>query len=229
MPASGSSPTSTVENYLKTLYMLQQHHSDRGLVPLGRLAEALHVTPGTVTVMVKHLAGMGFVSYEPRRGVLLSSAGQKHALKVLRRHRLVELFLVDVMGYDWSEVHDDAEVLEHAVSDKLLEKMDHMLCRPALDPHGDPIPAPSGRLKKRKLMPLSEVECESVTIGRILDHSPGFLHYLDDQHLKPGVELEVISRDAVAEIMKLKLPRQAVTTISFAVAAKILVSLNTKE
>src|SRR5580698_67087 len=119
-------PSSTVENYLKQLYLEQQAGADP-LVPMGRLASAMGVVPGTATSMVKALADSGLVEYEPRGGVRLTSSGRQLALHVLRRHRLVELFLVKVLGLDWSVVHDEADMLEHAISDRVLERMDAVL------------------------------------------------------------------------------------------------------
>ena len=112
---------------------------------MGQIAAALGVVPGTATTMVKTLAESGLVRYEPYSGVRLTKAGEKLAALVLRRHRLVELFLVKVMGMSWTEVHDEAEQLEHAVSDRLIDRMDEMLGRPEVDPHGDPIPSAEGR------------------------------------------------------------------------------------
>src|SRR3954465_993061 len=122
-------PTSTVENYLKQLYLEQQAAPDE-LVSMGRLAAAMGVVPGTATSMIKALADSGLVFYEPRLGTRLTKGGEQLALRVLRRHRLVELFLVKVLGLDWSEVHDEAEELEHAISEKVLERMDALLGHP---------------------------------------------------------------------------------------------------
>src|SRR5215216_5587302 len=116
----------TVENYLKTLF-IEQQRAHGALVPMGTVAAAMNVTPGTATSMVKALAESGLVDYEPRGGVTLSSRGEKLALHVLRRHRLVELFLVEVLGLNWSEVDEEAEELEHAISDKVLERIDVLL------------------------------------------------------------------------------------------------------
>ena len=127
-------PSYTVENYLKALLQAQGGLGSEDLVPMGRLAAALGVVPGTATTMVKTLADSGLVRYEPYAGVRLTSAGEKLAARVLRRHRLIELFLVKVMGMSWTEVHDEAEHLEHAVSDRLIEKIDEMLGRPAGGP-----------------------------------------------------------------------------------------------
>src|SRR6476659_5765191 len=140
-------PSSTVENYVKQIYLEQQAAGAAAhgqLVPMGKLAAAMGVVPGTATSMVKTLADSGLVSYEPRGGLRLTRGGEQLALHVLRRHRLVELFLVKVLGLDWSEVHAEAEELEHAISDKVLERIDALLDRPSVDPHGDPIPSARG-------------------------------------------------------------------------------------
>src|SRR5215213_586226 len=127
--------SSTVENYVKQLYLEQR--APRQLVPMGRLAAAMGVVPGTATSMVKALSDAGLVEYEPRGGARLTRGGEQLALHVLRRHRLVEVFLVKVLGLDWSEVHAEAEELEHAISDKVLDKIDKLLGHPSVDPHGD--------------------------------------------------------------------------------------------
>src|SRR5688572_32218047 len=160
-------PSSTVENYLKTLYSEQQHAGGE-LVSMGAIAGAMNVAPGTATAMVKTLADAGLVDYEPRGGVRLSSKGEKLALHVLRRHRLVELFLVEVLGLDWSEVDEEAEELEHAISDKVLDRIDALLEFPQVDPHGDPIPSSKGKLPARSSL-TSLAECDlgrPVQIGR---------------------------------------------------------------
>ena len=139
--------TQTVENYLKAIFQAQALLPDMtSLVPVGHLATAVGVSPGTATTMVKALAESGLVRYEPYAGVRLTAPGRRLAALVLRRHRLIELFLVKVMGMSWADVHDEAEQLEHAVSDRLIDRIDEMLGRPAVDPHGDPIPDPEGTL-----------------------------------------------------------------------------------
>src|SRR5688500_7752409 len=144
-------PTQTVENYLKAIFQAQIGLPGTAeLVPMGQLAASLGVVPGTATTMVKALAEAALVRYEPYVGVRLTSAGEKLAARVLRRHRLIELFLVRVMGMSWTEVHDEAEHLEHAVSERLIERIDAMLGRPAVDPHGDPIPDPQGTRDSRE-------------------------------------------------------------------------------
>src|SRR6186713_87414 len=145
-------PSSTVENYIKAIYHGQVAlTADARLVPMGYVAATLGVTPGTATTMVKALAESGLAEYEPYSGVRLSASGEKLALLVLRRHRLVELFLVNVMGMSWAEVHEEAEQLEHVVSERLIQRIDDMLGNPTRDPHGDPIPNPDGAIAKRDL------------------------------------------------------------------------------
>ncbi len=136
--------SSTVEDYLKTLYAVHQSSGDATNVPIGRLASAMGVVPGTATSMMKALADAGLVEYASRAGVRLSPRGERLALHVLRRHRIVELFLVEVLGLDWSVVHEEADLLEHAISDRVLEKLDLLLGSPRFDPHGDPIPTSEG-------------------------------------------------------------------------------------
>src|SRR5947207_9831901 len=145
-------PSSTVENYLKAIYQGQSSlPRDERLVSMGHVAAALGVTPGTATTMVKALAESGLVEYEPYSGVRLTASGEKLAGLVLRRHRLVELFLVNVMGMSWAEVHEEAEQLEHVVSERLIERIDEMLGRPTHDPHGDPIPTAEGTIARAEL------------------------------------------------------------------------------
>ena len=145
------------------------------------------VVPGTATTMVKTLAESGLVKYEPYAGVRLTASGEKLAALVVRRHRLIELFLVKVMGMSWTEVHEEAEHLEHAVSDRLIERIDEMLGRPAVDPHGDPIPDPDGVLERRPLDSLLSCPLrEPVTISRVTDQDPEFLRFIERRDLKPG-------------------------------------------
>src|SRR5882672_11297856 len=162
--------SSTVEDYLKQLYLTQQQAAPERLVAMGKLAGAMGVVPGTATTMVKALADSGLVTYEPREGVRLTRGGEQLALHVLRRHRLVELFLVKTLGLDWSEVHDEAEELEHAISDKVLQRIDKLLGHPSVDPHGDPIPSAKGKVSEDRLVRLPEAGMnQKVRIARIVD------------------------------------------------------------
>jgi DtxR family Mn-dependent transcriptional regulator len=216
-------PSSTVENYLKTLYSAQQRGGG-ALVPMGVMAAAMNVAPGTATAMVKTLADAGLVDYEPRGGVRLSSKGEKLALHVLRRHRLVELFLVEVLGLDWSEVDQEAEELEHAISDKVLDRIDALLKFPQVDPHGDPIPTSKGKIARRTMVSLAECEAgQSLRVARVMDQNPHFLQFIDRSNLKPGAEVVVRERDESADAVLVQPRDQAAVTLGTSAAAKILV------
>ena len=216
--------TVTVENYLKQLYLEEQHAAGQ-LVPMGKLAGAMGVVPGTATTMVKALADSGLVTYEPRGGVKLTRAGEQLALHVLRRHRLVELFLVKVLGLDWSEVHVEAEELEHAVSDKVLERIDALLDHPSVDPHGDPIPPARGRPhESADQLPLSACEPgQSYRVARIVDQGADFLQFVHRCGLLPGTTLTVEARDDVADAVRIRPHDAAPITFGTAAASKILV------
>ena len=219
-------PSSTVENYLKAIYVGETHlGAGQKLVPMGQLAGALGIAPGTATSMVKALAESGLVIYEPYNGVRLTSAGQKLAARVLRRHRLIELFLVQVVGMNWDEVHDDAEQMEHVVSDRLIERIDEMLGQPEVDPHGDPIPTADGQLPHRTLESLLTCPLHTpVTVARVTDQDAAFLRFIESHNLKPGQTIEVEARDEVADSVRLKGPNDARVTIGARAASKLLVT-----
>ncbi len=220
-------PSSTVENYLKTIYLgSTAPGSSRGLLPMGRLAAGVAVTPGTATTMVKALAESGLVKYEPYSGVALTRAGEKLAALVLRRHRLVELFLVQVMGLHWDEVHDEAELLEHVVSDRLIDRMDEMLGRPEADPHGDPIPTADGVIKPQDARTLLTCPLhEQVTITRVIDQDKMFLRFIACNNLKPGELIEVEERDAAADSVRVRGQDERHITIGTRAASKVLVKV----
>lgn len=216
-------PTSTVEDYLKCILLEQQHAPD-ALVSMGQIAGALKVAPGTVTAMVKTLADSGLVSYEPYSGVRLTSSGRQLAAHVLRRHRLVELFLVQVMGMDWSEVHSEAEELEHAVSERLIQRMDEMLGYPSVDPHGDPIPDVHGVFEHTVLPSLltCELACP-LRVARVADQSRDFLQLVERRGLKPGSAVRVERRDEAADTIELRLDGGEPLSLGYRAASKILV------
>ncbi|PWT79713.1 MAG: metal-dependent transcriptional regulator [Blastocatellia bacterium] len=220
-------PSSTVENYLKAIYQGQSALSaGERLVPMGQVASALGVAPGTATTMVKALAESGLAEYEPYSGVRLSAAGERLAGLVLRRHRLVELFLVRVMGMSWDEVHDEAEKLEHVVSERLIERIDQMLGRPTHDPHGDPIPNPEGAIARSHFDTL--LTCPIGTplkVTRIADQDPGFLRFVENNGLKPGQPVEVEMRDAAADSVRLRRKNGTPVTIGARAASKLLVEV----
>jgi DtxR family Mn-dependent transcriptional regulator len=221
-------PSSTVENYLKAIYQGQSSLArEQRLVPMGQVATALGVTPGTATTMVKALAESGLAEYEPYSGVRLSAAGEKLAGLVLRRHRLVELFLVQVMGMSWAEVHDEAEHLEHVVSERLIDRIDEMLGRPTHDPHGDPIPDTDGAITTRHLDNLLTCPlATALTVTRIADQDPAFLRFIENNDLKPGQPVEVESRDAAADSVILRGKNERRITIGARAASKLLVEID---
>jgi DtxR family Mn-dependent transcriptional regulator len=216
-------PTSTVEDYLKCI-VLSEERAAGTRVPTGQIASALAVTPGTATAMVKALAESGLVDYEAYEGVRLTAAGRQLALHVLRRHRLIELFLVEVLGLDWSEVHAEAERLEHAVSERVVERIDEMLGRPAVDPHGDPIPTPHGEVATPEHESLAELPVgRRARIARIADQERDFLRLVERLGLRPGVRIKVLARDAAADTLELELTRGRSASLGLRAAAKIFV------
>jgi DtxR family Mn-dependent transcriptional regulator len=222
---SEAAPTSTVEQYIKTIY--QEADLTVGtLVQMKRIAEAMEVTPGTATSMVKHLHGRGLVDYQPRRGVSLTDDGRRLALLMLRRHRLIETFLEQVMGYDWAEVHDDAERLEHAVSDRFVKRLDAYLGYPSVDPHGDPIPSAEGEIDTTQHAPLSAASTSSeYEVVRVTDDNPDFLALLKENGLLPGERLVVERVDKTARTLRVRhQPSGGEFVMAFEVGAKILVS-----
>lgn len=219
-------PAPAFENYVKELYLLQQRRERGELVPLGRLADKLGVTPGTATTMVKRFADDGLIAYTARRGARLTKQGEKVALGVLRRHRIIETFLVQVLGLDWSEVHDEAEVLEHAISDKVLAKIDKLLDHPTADPHGSPIPPAPGKgpMRTIEMMPLTACKAGSkAAIGRLIDTEPAFLRFAEKHGLTPGTSIQVIENDPVADTITLRIGKGKSTALGAAAAGKVLV------
>ncbi len=213
-------PTSTVENYLKAILV---RSSDAGaIVSTGALAEALGVTPGTITTMVKSMASHGLLEHQPREGVRLTQEGRALALAVVRKHRLVETFLVQVLKMDWKEVHEEAEALEHAISERVLLRIDAILGHPATDPHGDPIPSrKSPVLDRGKGITLATCEAQRpLRVERILDQSPLFLEFIQRTGLKPGARVRVRERDPASGVVRCEL-KEGEATLGLPEAASI--------
>jgi DtxR family Mn-dependent transcriptional regulator len=220
----------TVENYLKAIYMAQASRDQpESLVPMGQLASALGVVPGTATTMVKTLADSGLVRYEPYMGVRLTPAGEKLAALVLRRHRLIEQFLVQVLGMDWTEVHEEAERLEHAVSERLIDRIDEMLGRPAVDPHGDPIPGPEGTLARQTYPDLMTSPLNTpLVVTRVTDQEADFLRFVEQRDLKPGQRITIEARDTASDSVSIRSESGQRTTIGARAASKVLVATDNK-
>ena len=218
-------PTSTVEDYLKHILLAEQEAPGER-VGTGQIASRLELSPGTVTAMLKALADGGLLDYEPYGGVRLTKAGRQLAIHVLRRHRLLELFLVEVLHFDWSEVHPEAEQLEHAVSDRLIARMDEMLGHPTADPHGDPIPTPTGVIPPTKQASLLDCPLDRrLQVARVQDQSADFLQLVKRRGLRPGQVVRVLGRDEAADTVELEVGEGKPERLSlgFRAASKILV------
>lgn len=196
----------TVENYLKAILQIGIR-TQVDWVLTGQLATALHVSPGTVTSMLKSLAEAGLVEYRPYEGAQLSEAGRKLALRMLRRHRLLELFLVKTLNLTWDQVHDESENMEHAVSDELIERIDEFLGRPETDPHGDPIPSADGQMRGENsdIVPLAQLPAGTpFRIARVTNQSSEFLRFLAESGLTPQAAGRVLRRNGEAGLMTLE-------------------------
>lgn len=192
------------ENYLKAIFEIQQAQDEK-IVNIGRLAEALNLTSGTVTAMVKKLARENLLKYEAYVGCKLTTKGRVQAIDILRRHRILELFLVKVLGLDWSEVHEEAERLEHALSDRVLDSMEKFLNYPELDPHGDPIPSKDGKIAMLPHICLSNCKTgDQCEITRILDESKEFLKFIGSMGLYPGTPITIEMILPEADIIEIK-------------------------
>src|SRR5687767_10837114 len=183
----------TIENYVKAIYQISAGQ-DGQAAATGKLAEALRVSPGTVTSMLKTLSESSLAEYIPYEGARLTDAGRMLALRVLRRHRLIELFLVRTLKLTWDEVHEEAEHMEHAVSDLLIDRIDAFLGYPATDPHGDPIPKADGTVAGASGRSLSQLAAgRKFRVLRVLDQSPEFLRYLTETGLALDARGSVVS------------------------------------
>jgi DtxR family Mn-dependent transcriptional regulator len=184
--------SSAVEDYAKAIYALEQRE---GAVSTNSLAERLGVTPGSASGMVKRLGELGLVQHRPYHGVSLTDDGRKVALEVIRHHRLLELYLVKSLGVSWDRVHEEAEVLEHVLSDELEELIAVQLGDPTHDPHGDPIPTRDLRIVEGESESLQELEPgDRATFTRVSDSDPEMLRFLAERGIAPGDKLEVIDK-----------------------------------
>jgi DtxR family Mn-dependent transcriptional regulator len=215
--------SSTVENYLKHILLLSE--GSDGLVSMGALAASLAVVPGTATTMVKALADGGLVEHQPRQGVRLTAGGRRVALNVIRKHRLIETFLVNVLKMDWSSVHAEAEKLEHAISDDVLDRLDALLGHPAADPHGDPIPSQQGKLDAQVYATMATCVVEKpLRIVRVVDQSIEFLQFAEHNGLLPGESARVADRNLAAGLVTIKRANGRTVTLGLAAAGNILVA-----
>jgi len=200
--------STSIEDYIKAIYRIETVHER---ATTQRIAKELGVRMASVTGMVKHLAAEGYLRHKPYHGVKLTAQGRRVALTVIRRHRLIELFLHKTLGVDWDEVHDDAEVLEHAISDRLIERIYAFLGQPEFDPHGAPIPGADGTYEPVDGMPLSEYAVgERGRIAHVPDTEPEFLRYLTRIGLKIGSSFRVDQKDPFDGPITLRIGRRKV-------------------
>lgn len=186
--------TVAVEDYAKTIYALQQQGKDQA-VSNSAVAERLNVSAGSASAMIKKMDGLGLVERVPYRGVKLTEAGEKVALEVLRHHRLLELYLAEHLDVPWDKVHQEAEVLEHAISEELEELIAKKLGDPTVDPHGSPIPTRELKVTEQESQPLGSFSVgDSGVFVRVSDADPEMLRYLSERGIAPGDSFEVVSR-----------------------------------
>lgn len=211
----------SVEDFLKAVFTMQQQNER---VSTNSLRDALNITAPSVTDMAQRLVAAGLVDYQKYRGVVLTDAGREIALKVIRRHRLIELYLVQELGYELREVHAEAERLEHAVSDHFVEALARKLGDPELDPHGDPIPSAEGVIAEIELRPLSEIERGvEARIARLTTSDPQMLQHMLDRGLALNTRIRVVGRDPFNGPLTVKVDGKQ-RVIGHQVAENVLVS-----
>jgi DtxR family Mn-dependent transcriptional regulator len=213
----------SVQNFLKAVYTLQRGDER---VSTNALAEALAIKAPSVTDMARQLEGEALIDYEKYRGVRLTETGVEVALKVLRRHRLIELYLVEELGYALHEVHAEAEELEHHVSDRFVDALAHKLGDPATDPHGDPIPSAEGIIARRELLPLSELPAgQLATVARFKSDNAHMLEHILSRGFRLDSSVEVLARDPFEGPLTIRLEGEE-RVIGCLIAAQILVALD---
>jgi DtxR family Mn-dependent transcriptional regulator len=193
VPAERSEELSrSTEDYLKAIYHLEE---SGGSAQTSAIAELLAIAPPSVSGMIKRLSEVGLLEHVPYRGVQLTPKGRRAALKMVRRHRILEAYLMEKLGYDWDSVHQEAERLEHAVSDELVERMAMALGNPKYDPHGAPIPTVSGEVEQLDHVPLVDIPVgETVELRMVSDEDPERLRFIASLGLRPGVTFRILAR-----------------------------------
>jgi DtxR family Mn-dependent transcriptional regulator len=184
--------TASAEDYLKAVYEIERRGA---AASTNDLAQELRVAPASVSGMVRRLAEQGLLSHEPYRGARLTAAGRLAALRTIRRHRVIESYLVHALGYPWDRVHEEAERLEHAASDELVDRMAEAVGEPLVDPHGAPIPTRDGAMDERRRASLAELETGTRgTVSRVRDEDGSLLRYLAELGIRPGAVVAVVDR-----------------------------------
>jgi DtxR family Mn-dependent transcriptional regulator len=184
--------TGQAEDYLKAIYELEQKGTSAGT---NDIAARLGIAAASVTGMVQRLSRLGLVQVERYKGAKLTAAGRKAALQLIRRHRIIESYLVERLGYGWDDVHDEAERLEHAASDELIARMAESIGNPTADPHGAPIPSEEGEVDETRLRSIADLDAGlEATVVRMSDRDPAFLRYLDGLGIRPGARVQVAAK-----------------------------------
>lgn len=216
------SRSQSVEDYLKAIYKLESTLDGKG-VPTSKLAKEMKVANASVTNMVKRLSNLGMVTYKSYYGSKLTETGRKIALEMIRHHRLLELYLAEMLGYSWDQVHDEAEKLEHYISEQFEDKISELLNDPKFDPHGDPIPTKDGMMPELGLKVLSRREENiSLEVRRVKNQTPELLRYLDDYGLTPGAEVIIKKKEPFDGPLELIVDGNPVT-LGYKIASDILV------
>jgi DtxR family Mn-dependent transcriptional regulator len=212
--------TAPVEDYLKAIYAIGK---GTGAAATNEIAQRLALAPASVSGMVRRLADQGFVAYERYHGVKLTDVGRRAALRTLRRHRVIEAYLAQALGYPWDRVHEEAERLEHAASDELVDRMAANIGEPEVDPHGAPIPTRDGAVDETEYRSLAEMNVgASGSVVRVADEDPEMLRYLAELTIVPGKRVTVKSRAPYDGPITLSVGRQELS-IGPALAAQVLV------
>ena len=215
-----SALTAPVEDYLKAIYEIERGGGSAGTTDI---AQRLAIAPASVSGMVRRLADAGLLAHERYRGVRLTEAGRRAALRTLRRHRVIEAYLARALGYPWDRVHAEAERLEHAASDELIDRMAAAIGEPTEDPHGAPIPTRDGLVDERPLRSVADLAVgERATVRRVSDDDAGRLRYLADQGIVIGAELQLVGRAPYGGPLAIRVGR-ATRQLGPVLAAQILV------
>ena len=199
--------TGQAEDYLKAIYELEQSGE---AAATNEIAGRLGIAAASVSGMVQRLARLGLVEVERYRGARLTAAGRTAALALIRRHRIIESYLVERLGFGWDDVHEEAERLEHAASDELIARMAEAIGNPTADPHGAPIPTASGEVDETRLPSINDLEPGgSATVVRMSDRDPAFLRYLDGMGIRPGAKVHVTAREPFSGPIMLEVEGEA--------------------
>ncbi|MGB0346880.1 MAG: metal-dependent transcriptional regulator [Balneolaceae bacterium] len=208
----------SVEDYLKVIYVLESEGSG---ATTNNIAEMMEVSSASVTNMLKRLAGLNLIEHKSYKGAKLTEAGMKIALEILRHHRLLELYLKEIMGYGWDEVHEEAEKLEHHISEQFEDKIAELLNHPTHDPHGDPIPTKDGVMPEMASLPLADADIDhQYIIGRVKDQDPELLRYLEKIGIIPGVRIQILDKAPFNGPVQVKLEDDE-KTIGFNIAEQV--------